>query len=746
MRLPMNASPTLPAARGEGFRPDLEGLRGLAIALVLAFHAGIPGIAGGFVGVDVFFVLSGFLITGLLLHEREKTGHTSLPGFYARRARRILPAATVVLLATLAATVVFAAPLDLPRFAQDAAASAFSAGNLRFADQGMDYFAVGQTPSPFLHYWSLGVEEQFYLVWPALLILAVRGRRPRLGAGVALAAVFAASLVGAVILTDVAAPWAFYSLPSRAWQLAAGGLLACLPLAGGGRRRGAALALAGWAGLAAVIAGAVVLIDPSTPYPGVAALLPTAGAAGLVASGLRRGSPGALLAWGPLRFLGRVSFSLYLVHWPILVLPAAMLPLGAELPLYERLALAAAAVALAYLCWRFVEEPFRRGQMLARLRLARRLVWGNARTLALAGGSIGLTAALCLAISFNAVSALDAPAVASGSDGPAATLDPGPAPGGDTDVSGVQDTPPPDVVVIDPGESPDPTASPDPTVVITPNPTNPPVTKPVVNTGALPADVTPKLSRAAGDWEALKADGCELAYPGTKPLAGCVYGDKNGAITVALVGDSHAGQWFPAVNIIAKREHWKLLPMVKYSCRFTDIRQYSRILKREYTECEAWVDNVAARLATLKPDLTIVAWTRGPGVMNDADNSPARQGVGTANLLANVPGKVALLVDTPQSVYDVPSCLSAHKGDVGACATSRSTAFGWRYLLAEKAAAKALGARATIVNLSDWLCPGKVCPAVLGDHIVYRDFHHLTATFAASLAPALAAKLPDLAP
>ena len=343
--------------RGETFRPDLEGLRGLAILLVLAFHASVPGITGGYIGVDVFFVLSGFLITGLLLRERERTGRIDLPAFYARRARRILPAAAVVILVTLPFAWVVMAPLDLPRVAGDAMAAALSAANMRFAATSMDYFAQGVSPSPFLHYWSLGVEEQFYLVWPALLIVATRLGKPRLSAGVVLTIVTIVSFAGAVWLTDWAAPWAFYSLPTRAWQLGLGGLLAVgtgsalraatwltaqrgrrlriarwkarrMGLPGLGRSIAhASLVVIGWAGLAGIVAAAF-LFDADTPYPGLAALLPTLGSAALILCGTRRFSPGHLLVLAPMRWLGQISFSLYLVHWPILVLPAMLLPPG----------------------------------------------------------------------------------------------------------------------------------------------------------------------------------------------------------------------------------------------------------------------------------------------------------------------------------------------------------------------------------------------------------------------------------
>ncbi len=203
------------------FRTDLEGLRGVAVALVVLFHAKLLGVPAGFIGVDVFYVLSGFLITGLLLAELSSHGTLDLAGFYVRRARRILPAATVAIVLILAAAAFIVAPLDLPSVAFDATASALFVGNMHFALRATDYFAP-TTPSPFLHYWSLGVEEQFYLFWPVVLLVAARLHR--LGSVVLFT--FVASLALSLALTPSDAAWAFYGLPTRAWQLALGALIA----------------------------------------------------------------------------------------------------------------------------------------------------------------------------------------------------------------------------------------------------------------------------------------------------------------------------------------------------------------------------------------------------------------------------------------------------------------------------------------------------------------------------------------
>lgn len=713
-------------AADRGFRPDLEGLRGIAILLVLAFHAGLPFSGGGFVGVDIFFVLSGYLITGLLLREREQSGRVDLRRFYARRARRILPASLVFIVATLAISALVVAPLDLPGIAADAVASALSVGNIRFALEASDYFSQDGMPSPLLHYWSLGVEEQFYLVWPAILILASRGRRSRCVVSLTLGLLLLASFAAAFALTEISAPWAFYSLPSRAWQLALGGLLAVWE-AWHARLPGWALGSVGMFGLAAMLAAAVV-IDPATPYPGLAAVLPSVGAAAVVVGG-SRGPARALLTLPPIRFLGRISFSLYLVHWPILVLPAANLAIGDGLPLEARVGLALGSVAVAAASYRWIEQPFQRGL---------RLTVTPTRTLAAAGAAIAIAALVSASVGigvsqslrWGAPTLVSAAATAAPTPSPA-VVQPTPSPERHPAASLHTSTTPPAPTA--PAPTPQPSAaSPEPT------PTEPLDLPAPEGPIPLPPDVRPALADVRDDKEALGR--CLLDYPITRPRD-CQFGTEGGQTTVALVGDSHAAQWFPALERIAADEGWRLVTFTKVSCRFVDVRQYARLLKRDYVECDEWRERVVASLVKLQPNLVIVAATRALESIEKADGDPTRQGLAMARLLVRIPGRIAILVDTPQSVHDVPACLSRHPDDTTECETSRQAAFGWRRLLLERVAATA--SQATIVDLSHQICPRDPCPAVVDGMIVYRDNHHLTATFAASLAGELRRALPE---
>ena len=714
---------------GSGFRPEIEGLRGIAILLVVVCHAGIAGFDAGFIGVDVFFVLSGFLITGLLIDEHERTGRIELGGFYARRAKRILPAAAVVLVATLVAALAIFSPLDMARIAQDGLAAGLSVANMRFAIEATDYFAATDT-SPMLHYWSLSVEEQFYLLWPALLIGAMRGGRPRTTLAFTAGAVLIGSLILCVVVTAVDGSWAYFSLPTRAWQLAAGGILA-LGVRGPIRMPRLIGAAVGWAG-ALLLVASMALITPTTAYPDLAATAPTAGGLALIAAGRAPGSPGALLlARTPLRWLGRISYSLYLWHWPVLVLGASFLA-TADVPRavatgspLQPLVLIAVSVLLAAVTWRLIEEPFRAGRLSH---------GGRRRAFAVASAAILSVAVTSTALSSAAQSEVATIAGYSPTDG---ALDPEDV--SDLDEIWAPDGPTPDWTSppADPSESPRPTPSASPTP--TPQGTTRPAAQPkALLKGSLPAGLRPSLGEARDDEDRLIRDGCGVAIGGSEP-PDCVYGDKHGDLTLALVGDLHAMNWFPAFERVAIRRHWRLVPFAKYSCVFVDMRIWSDYLKREYTECESWRERVVGRLRRLKPDLVVISSNKWFPTIVDRDGAPKRQGAALAAFIERIPGRVAILVDTPRSDHDVPACLAQHPREIQRCTTPKGVALGWRHRIREVEARRISGA--PLIDLSARICPTDPCPPIIGRRIVYRDHHHLTATFAATLAPDLDAAL-----
>jgi peptidoglycan/LPS O-acetylase OafA/YrhL len=350
------------------FRADIEGLRGVAILLVVAYHAGIPGFSGGYIGVDVFFVLSGYLITWLVVQEIERTGRLNLMQFYARRARRLLPAAAVVLLVTALCAALVYSPVEQRELAKSALTTAAYASNLWFARAATDYLAADIASNPLLHTWSLSVEEQFYFVWPTLLLLAfglyragnggvAAGRRTAIWTIAVLALI---SLLLCVGLTQVRQPWAFFSSPARAWEFCLGGLglLLFVPL------RPVWNTVLGWLGFAAIV-GSAVLLQRTTLFPGIVAAIPVLGTVLVLRAGTTDSpyGPAKFLASPFLRPFGRLSYSWYLWHWPVLVLVVATI---GPLSLTGRLACLAASLLLAQFCYRYVEHPVRHSQLLVR--------------------------------------------------------------------------------------------------------------------------------------------------------------------------------------------------------------------------------------------------------------------------------------------------------------------------------------------------------------------------------------------
>jgi peptidoglycan/LPS O-acetylase OafA/YrhL len=354
------------------FRTDIEGLRAVAVLGVLAFHAGVPHFAGGYVGVDVFYVISGFLITSLMVRDARTTPTIGafLTAFYARRVRRILPASSLVLVATLLGAAVLQNRLENVGVAGDALATALFVSNIRFAWRASDYFAADNAPSPFLQYWSLSLEEQFYFFWPiiffALFLLATRYRRRNILVG-GLVAICAASFGLSLYLMHKDPIRAFYLLPPRAWELGLGALVALHAEKLAALRssvRNAAMAV----GLLAIVA-VMVLFTSSTPFPGWTALGPTLGTALVIAGGCGRPATGPvhrILAWTPMQLVGKYSYSLYLWHWPVLVLKIETFKrLYATWPIRTAFMLAV-TVPAAVLTYHLVENPVRSARSLKR--------------------------------------------------------------------------------------------------------------------------------------------------------------------------------------------------------------------------------------------------------------------------------------------------------------------------------------------------------------------------------------------
>ncbi|UFM67198.1 acyltransferase (plasmid) [Paracoccus sp. MA] len=336
------------------YRPDIDGLRAVAVGLVVLFHAGVPGLDGGFVGVDVFFVISGYLITSILLRE-ARDGSYSLARFYERRIRRIFPALVVVLAATTLAGFQILTPEQLAAYGKSMMATMLFVANFHLG-MTSNYFAPDAETQPLLHTWSLAVEEQFYIVFPLALIALLRwyprGVKPALW----LAALL--SFAACVVLTGLRPTMAFYLAPTRAWELLAGSLLAMHAPRALPAGRDWIAPLLGAAGLGLILAAGIG-ITADTAFPGWAAALPVLGAAALILAGGRGGGAATrLLSTPPMRGLGLISYSLYLWHWPVMVL-LRFWTIDPPTPLQRTLAVAA-SVALSVLSWKYVEQPFRR--------------------------------------------------------------------------------------------------------------------------------------------------------------------------------------------------------------------------------------------------------------------------------------------------------------------------------------------------------------------------------------------------
>ena len=697
------------ATPGRPFRADVEGLRAVAVLAVVLFHAVVPDATGGFVGVDVFFVISGFLITGLLWREAGSDGRVRFARFYGARARRLLPAAVLVLVATAVVATAVLPPLQVRGVLRDAVASALYVGNYRFAVQGTDYLAATSPPSPYQHYWSLGVEEQFYLLWPALLVLAAWAglrllrRRSAVAPAVALAAVAAASFAVSLAWTATTPPWAYFSLPSRAWELAVGGLVALgVPL--WRRIPGPLAAVGGWAGLVLVV-GSCVLLTSRTPFPGTAALAPVLGAALVVLAGCAepRGGAGALLALPPMRWTGRLSYSWYLWHWPVLVLAPAVL--GHRLDLAARLVAAAVSGALALATLHLVENPLRFAPPLRRSP-RRSLALGGACTasgvcvalvaVVLAPGTTGQGRAL-------AAPRLHAPAVPASAS---ATVDPV-----EQQVRAL-------------------TAQVEAAVSAS------------AELQAVPSNLTPPLAAASSDDALPFRDGCDQGFT-TATQPPCVFGDPSGSATVALVGDSHAAAWYPAVEPLAAQRGWRLDVLAKATCPLlVDLPENSPYLGRHFTECEQWRTTVLARLQADHPALVVLAMSRRYGAdfgFTSYDPSWLAALGRTVGTLRSTGATVLVLGPVPDPHSWVPTCLSAHLDAASACAPARSAAVDAPGVAAEAAAVLQAGGRYD--DLTGLFCTSAVCPVVVGNILVFRDDNHVTPEYATVLAPVIDALL-----
>jgi peptidoglycan/LPS O-acetylase OafA/YrhL len=679
-------------AKPAKFRPDIEGLRAFAVVSVVLYHADLLGVRGGFIGVDVFFVISGFLITRLLLESVGERGIRALPTFYTRRIRRLLPAAMTVVVATVAAARIWAPPLSVRPIAVDGIFTTFYGLNYRLAFEGTQYLNEGNAASPLQHFWSLAVEEQFYLCWPILIVLVMYlGRRHRSALlGVLLAAIVAGSFYYSVFLTPRDAPWAYFSLATRAWELALGALVALGASQLARLPRPAAVA-GGWLGLAAVVASAFVY-NNQTPYPGSAAALPVAGAAVVIgcgcaaAGGAGAGGAGVLLGLRPLQFGGRVSYSWYLWHWPMLVI--APMILGHALSWPQRLAVVALSLAAAFVTFKVIENP------------ARSLKLPNPQWFA--GGLVLSGTAVLAAV---VVIANPPPLVGTGR---AATI--------------VHAS------------------------IATPAVTREMKAAIIAGLGTVdaPRNLTPEPAQAHGDVPVSSYDGCHASLLAVTQ-GPCVFGDKHGKYTVVLFGDSHMQQWQPAFIRAGINARWRVVNWTKAGCAPQKLTEFNAQLNRTYTECNTWRALTLRKIAALNPTVVVVtgadveAQTLSSTAFADSTVATVR------TLQRTTTSKIVYLEDTPYPGHDVPDCVAAHLDDVSACNLPLSKGYNQARHQAVNQALQELGG-VRLVDPTGWMCADNACPAVVGNILLFRDQSHLSVEFSRWLAPRITSLLVSLQP
>lgn len=642
---------------------DVEGLRAVAILGVVASHAGIPFLRGGYVGVDVFFVISGFVITRMLIAELDDSGTISLWRFYARRVRRLLPLAATVLVTVSVLALLIMGPGRRAQLGGDVVAASLFFINWRFGAQAVNYFGASVNASPIMHFWSLSVEEQFYIFWPGLLLAATWWRRRRGGSLTAplwilVCAIGVGSLVYGIHETQVASSAGvhqgngnetgiYFSTLARGWELALGCALA---LAGDRlsrvpRRVGEALGLVG----AGAIVVSMLAYTDTTPFPGVAALLPTLGAAAIIGGG--RTGPLPVLTVAPVRYIGRISYSWYLWHWPMIVFAGVLW--GTLSPL------AGSAVVLVSLVptvisHHLIEQPIRRARApVLRPRLAI---------------AAGATAA-AVVVGVGSVVGISSQWGAAAQAAPRSAVR---------------------FVALDHGSH---------------------------RIQQRAKNVRPAPAYAANDKGRIYADGCAVPYGATQSPP-CIYGDKRSHTTIVLFGDSHAEQYGPALIPAASRHGWRVVALIKQGCSPTEISQFSR--------CNQWRQYALRRIARTKPALVVMSSL----IYRHPSHSTLLKGyVDVLRRLRAMGEHVVVIRDGPRPPQDIPDCVAQNLQHLANCAFPLQA--NLEPPIDVQAVQQVPGVH--LINPIPLRCLPTICPAVIGNVLVYRSGTHISATYAATL-------------
>lgn len=703
-----------------GFRQDIQGLRAVAVVMVFAYHMWPGGLTGGFVGVDVFFVISGYLITAHLIQHPPLRARDLLE-FWGRRIRRLLPAAFVVLAAVAIASRVLAPETRWGANAGQIIASALYVENWVLAGSSVDYLAAAEAPTPVQHYWSLSVEEQFYLFWPILILavywLSFHARaRPLIATRAAMLAVIAISLFISITATATEPASAYFITPTRVWELAAGGFIATVPpLSWLGLPQRLVSGVA-WLGLALVLAAGFV-ITSDTPFPGSAAILPVAGTALVIlAAAQARWSPTGVLRLRPIQHLGDTSYSIYLWHWPLIVFWPYV---SGHIGRLDTVLIIATTIALATLTKVFVEDAFRFRPSFQPLVPTFRFAAVGMLVLSLVGGAQLVEAQL----------RFDAAVASENGDGGSPDVQP-------TDEPAIEPSDAPSAAV-GATTAPGGTQPPGPTFVITSCTGAAAIVRGFAACPQDPASaMVPSPVVASTDRSDAYNDGCWIYAP-FGSLKTCTYG--TGPIKVALVGNSHAGQWLPALQVLAKKDGWTITTFLASQCNATDAPlEFGTAAKSD--GCLAYGQWVMDRTKGSAFDLVVTSERQSVRARGDswADTWPAVR-AGYESYLqqwSDARTNVLVLRDTPfpgKTVTSIPDCLSLHRSNHDACS---GTPASWRSADPQYDAAVALALPGiTTIDPTSYLCTDTTCPAVIGTLIAYFDASHMTATYARSIAP-----------
>ncbi len=671
-------------------RKDIQGLRAVAVGLVVLDHAGVPFLPGGYVGVDVFFVVSGFLITQILVREASVRGTVSLGGFYARRARRILPASTLVLLVTALVSALTLSASRAQDVMEDVLWSSVFAANVHFARLDTDYFSLDRTLSPVQHYWSLAVEEQFYLVLPLLILLLVVVARRRYDAqksfrsrwvmSAIISALVLDSLVWSIISTQTSPTTAYFSSLTRAWELGAGVLLAlAVPrLRMLGRRPRIVMSAAG---LVAILVAAVVY-DKATPFPGYHALLPVLGTVAVLAAGVGTDGQGLarFLAWRPMTFIGDLSYSIYLWHWPALVL---LVPLFAtdDPDWLVKSVLMGGVVLVSMATYYLVEQPFRRGRIPGSRGRIALVLWPV---------SVGAVVLSTLWVTHYQDQQMQERAV-------------------EAEQYYDSHTEPPTVTAQ--------TAS---------------IPLLVHESVALADDGAP-IHFPLSNLDGLRDDHWAEAYPCfaafkdvTAPS--CELGDADASTTVVAFGDSHMGMWLPALDQMGATDGFKVVPFVKWACPSVEVPTFAvRGVEGTCDKFRTWAED---QIRELDPDVILISNRVLPPNL-DADDSDLvdvwEQGVRTTlQMMSEIAPEVRIFGDVPRVEVDPGDCISARNSTMASC-TLDATPRSRDGIHATHVAANEVGV--PYVNVEPLTCAQWRCPLVVDQTVVYRDDDHISLTW-----------------